>query len=103
MRHARRALGSVPGARLRRSNSAQNILNAAASLPAARSGGADASPRAAEESPDSRNVDALTRSASQCSLGAEDYWRGLLDANPAMDDAENETAGEGGADLFAFA
>ena len=94
MRHARRALGSVPGARLRRSNSAQNILNAAASLPAARSGGADASPRAAEESPDSRNVDALTRSASQCSLGAEDYWRGLLDANPAMDDAGNETAGK---------
>ena len=103
MRHARRALGSVPGARLRRSNSAQNILNAAASLPAARSGGADASPRAAEEPPDSRNVDALTRSASQCSLGAEDYWRGLLDANPATDDAENGTAGEGGADLFAFA
>ena len=88
---------------MRRSNSAQNILNAAASLPAARSGGADASPRAAEEPPDSRNVDALTRSASQCSLGAEDYWRGLLDANPATNDAENETAGEGGADLFAFA
>jgi hypothetical protein len=101
MRHARRALGSVPGARLRRSNSAQNILNAAAAP--ARSGGADASPRAAEEPPEARSVDALTRSASQCSLGAEDYWRGLLDANPAMDDAENETAGEGGADLFAFA
>ena len=92
MRHARRALGSVPHARLRRSNSAQNILNAAA-----------ASPRAAEEPLEARSVDALTRSASQCSLGAEDYWRGLLDANPAMDDAENETAGEGGADLFAFA
>ena len=111
MRHARRALGSVPGARLRRSNSAQNILNAAASLPAARPGGADylltqpiRSPaRAAEEPPDLRSVDALTRSASQCSLGAEDYWRGLLDTNPTMDDAENETAGEGGADLFAFA
>ena len=103
MRHARRALGSVPHARLRRSNSAQNILNAAAAP--ARSGGADASPRAAEEPlpPPARSVDALTRSASQCSLGAEDYWRGLLDANPAMDDAENETAGEGGADLFAFA
>jgi len=103
MRHARRALGSVPHARLRRSNSAQNILNAAAAP--ARSGGADASPRAADEPlpPPARSVDALTRSASQCSLGAEDYWRGLLDANPAMDDAENETAGEGGADLFAFA
>ena len=101
MRHARRALGSVPGSRLRLSNSAQNILNAAAAP--ARSGGADASPRAAEEPPEARSVDALTRSASQCSLGAEDYWRGLLDANPVMDDAENETAGEGGADLFAFA
>ena len=101
---SRRALGSVPGARLRRSNSAQNILNAArareAGFPAdpARSGGSPSPPE------DARHVDALTRSASQCSLGAEHFWRGLLGANPAQDDAENDSVGpEGGGDLYAFA
>jgi hypothetical protein len=36
-------------------------------------------------------------------LGAEHFWRGLLDANPLVDDAENEAGGGEGADLFAFA
>ena len=99
----RRALGSVPGARLRRSNSAQNILNAVqASLPGPpRTGG---SPSPAPE--EALRVDALTRSASQCSLGAEHFWRGLLGEKniESQEEPENESVGpEGGGDLFAFA
>lgn len=101
--HARRALGSLPGARLRRSNSAQNILNAALTergdVRGANGNGASSPAPDASD----RGVVALTRSASQCSLGAEHFWRGLLDANPLQDDAENEAGGGEGADLFAFA
>ena len=56
-------------------------LRAAASFDVLTDGLADAS---------DRGVVALTRSASQCSLGAEHFWRGLLAANPLQDDAENE-------------
>ena len=102
--HARRALGSLPGARLRRSNSAQNILNAALTDQRGdvRGGNGNGASSPAPDASD-RGVVALTRSASQCSLGAEHFWRGLLDANPLQDDAENEAGGGEGADLFAFA
>ena len=108
--HARRALGSLPGARLRRSNSAQNILNAALTdqrgdVRGGNGNGNGNGNGASSPAPDAsdRGVVALTRSASQCSLGAEHFWRGLLDANPLQDDAENEAGGGEGADLFAFA
>ena len=65
--------------------------------------GNGASSPAPDASLSDRGVVALTRSASQCSLGAEHFWRGLLDANPLQDDAENEAGGGEGADLFAFA
>ena len=51
-------------------------------------------------------VVALTRSASQCSLGAEHFWRGLLGEKniESQEEPENESVGpEGGGDLFAFA
>ena len=93
----RNALGSLPGALLRRSNSAQNILNAANEQP-----GSPPNERNTAVSP---AVLSLTRSASQCSLGAQDFWRGLLDQADGQSGFvadENEGALNAESDLFAF-
>lgn len=111
-RNARPALGSLPSVLLRRSNSQQNVLNALVNDECPGSPGGASSPRGMERVSSQQNIQMLTnltRSASQCSLGAEHFWSGLLGSTGGNTGAggsqgmpdENEAVATG-PDLFAF-
>ena len=111
-RNARPALGSLPSVLLRRSNSQQNVLNALVNDECPGSPGGASSPRGMERVSSQQNIQmltSLTRSASQCSLGAEHFWSGLLGSTGGNTGAggsqgmpdENEAVATG-PDLFAF-